>query len=164
MNKYARVAIIAGILVIVAAALGFVLTRPSESTLSDNASESSATKAPDVPPTTAPTPTATEAKGVYTAYVPANFESTAAKKRVLFFHAPWCPQCRALDADLTSKPLPDGVAIFKTDYDSNQALRQKYGVTQQTTFVEVDKDGNKIKSYVAYDTPNLEAVTKALEL
>lgn len=30
--------------------------------------------------------------------------------------------------------------ILKVDYDSRQDLRQKYGVTKQSTFVELDDD------------------------
>jgi len=58
--------------------------------------------------------------------------------------------------------VPDGVTIFKTDYDSNQALRQKYGVTIQTTLVKIDDDGKLVKKYVAYDEPTLESLTKNL--
>ena len=50
------------------------------------------------------------------------------------------------------------MTVLKVDYDSNQALRQKYGVTLQTTFVEVDKDGNEIEKYVAYNEPTFDSV------
>jgi len=82
--------------------------------------------------------------------------------KILFFHAPWCPQCRQLDASIKAGSVPDGVTIFKTDYDSNQALRQKYGVTIQTTLVKIDDDGKLVKKYVAYDEPTLESLTKNL--
>lgn len=77
-------------------------------------------------------------------------------QKILFFHAPWCPQCRALEADIKKGPIPAGVTIIKTDYDSMQSLRQKYGVTLQTTLVKVDDSGNLIKKYVAYDEPTLQ--------
>lgn len=82
--------------------------------------------------------------------------------RLLFFHAPWCPQCRMIEADINNQGVPDGVTILKVDYDSNQALRQKYGVTLQTTFVEVDKDGNEIETYVAYNEPTFDSVKSNL--
>ncbi len=82
--------------------------------------------------------------------------------RLLFFHASWCPQCRSIDADIAADGVPDDVTIIKVDYDSNQALRQQYGVTLQTTFVEVDAAGNAIQSFVAYDTPSLRAVIDAM--
>lgn len=81
----------------------------------------------------------------------------------LFFHAVWCPQCRALEADIEAQGLPAGVSVFKVDYDSNHSLRQKYGVTQQTTLVRVDKDGEKIgENYVAYQDPSVDALKKDL--
>ncbi len=56
--------------------------------------------------------------------------------------------------------MPDGFTIIKVDYDSNQDLRQKYGVTLQTTFVKVDADGNGTGKYVAYEEPTFEAVKR----
>ncbi len=99
--------------------------------------------------------------GVYVAYTA---EAIAAAKdtKILFFYAPWCPQCRALDASIKAASLPDGLTIFKVDYDSNQTLRQKYGVTLQTTLVKIDDDGGKIKSYVAYDEPSYATLAREL--
>ena len=82
--------------------------------------------------------------------------------KLLFFHAPWCPQCRDLDADIKNSGVPKGVVIIKVDYDSNQALRKKYGVTIQTTLVRVDDQGNLVEKYVAYDEPTVAAVTREL--
>lgn len=82
--------------------------------------------------------------------------------KLLFFHASWCPQCRALDKDITSASIPDDVTVIKVDYDSHQDLRQKYGVTIQTTVVRVDDDGNLVDKYVAYDQPTFEAVKQHL--
>jgi thioredoxin-related protein len=42
--------------------------------------------------------------------------------------------------------IPENLQILNVDYDSNIALREKYGVTSQHTFVLVDRNGNKIKS------------------
>lgn len=82
--------------------------------------------------------------------------------KLLFFHAPWCPQCRALDADIKEKGVPEGVTFIKVDYDSNQRLRQKYGVAVQTTVVKVDDDGNLLEKFVAYDNPSFAAVAEEL--
>jgi thiol-disulfide isomerase/thioredoxin len=82
--------------------------------------------------------------------------------KLLFFHAPWCPQCRALEADIKSQGVPDGVSIIKVDYDNNQQLRREYGVTIQTTVVRVDDDGKLVEKFVAYDDPSLDAVIKEL--
>lgn len=73
---------------------------------------------------------------------------------VYFFHASWCPNCKAIDESLVNDPsqIPDGVTIIKTDFDNSTDLRQKYGVTTQYTFVEVDKDGNEVKQWTAPTT------------
>jgi len=100
-------------------------------------------------------------KGAYADYTEAGFAATQGT-RLLFFHAPWCPQCRALDESIKSSELPADVTIFKVDYDSNQSLRAKYGVTLQTTVVKTDEKGDKASSYVAYDEPTYQSVKQAL--
>lgn len=87
---------------------------------------------------------------------------TTQDTKLLFFYAPWCPQCRAIEADINAKGVPNDVIIVKVDYDAHQDLRQKYGVTIQTTFVKVDEAGNLIDKFVAYDDPNLESVKRNL--
>lgn len=82
--------------------------------------------------------------------------------RVLFFYAPWCPQCRSIEKGINAESLPDGVAFFKVDYDSRQDLRKKYGVTLQTTFIVLDDRGTVAKKHVAYDEPTFDAVKKAI--
>ncbi|MDQ3065152.1 MAG: thioredoxin family protein [bacterium] len=99
--------------------------------------------------------------GSYVDYTQSIVASSSGTK-LLFFHAPWCPQCRALETDIQQTGVPSGVTIIKVDYDSNQSLRQKYGVTIQTSFVKIDDEGNLIKKYVAYDEPTLAAVKSNL--
>ncbi len=72
-------------------------------------------------------------------------------KVVLFFHADWCPICRAIDAEINASKtaLPAGVHLLKVDFDTATALRQKYGVTSQYTFVQVDGKGNVLKKWSA---------------
>ena len=86
----------------------------------------------------------------------------ASGTRLLFFHAPWCPQCRALEKSIKESTLPGDLTIFKVDYDTNQALRQKYGVTIQTTVVKIDEKGNLVEKYVAYDDPTYQNVANNL--
>ena len=102
-----------------------------------------------------------QAQGKYITYS-AEALSTATGKRILYFHAPWCPQCQELDASIKKGPIPDGVTIIRTDFDSNQELRKKYGVTQQTTLVLIDENGNLVKKYNAYDSPTLSSITDNL--
>lgn len=97
--------------------------------------------------------------GSYLEYSSDIIQNTKGRK-LLFFHAPWCPQCRAIENDINEQGVPESWNIIKVDYDSSQDLRQKYGVTIQTTFVEVDNSGELIKKYVAYEEPTLSAVTR----
>jgi thiol-disulfide isomerase/thioredoxin len=99
--------------------------------------------------------------GQYLDYSPELVASTPGDK-LLFFHAPWCSQCVELEGDIEASGVPDGVTVFKVDYDSNQDLRKKYGVTIQTTIVKVDDNGEKVDSYVAYEEPTFDSVSAAL--
>jgi thioredoxin 1 len=86
------------------------------------------------------------AKGRYISYEEYTKDMAMAAKGasvVLFFHAPWCPDCKATDASLTTDGVPDGLTVVKVDYDSMTELKQKYGITQQHTFVAVDAEGMK---------------------
>jgi thiol-disulfide isomerase/thioredoxin len=91
----------------------------------------------------------TSSKGTYESYGPEKIARAAQEKVILFFHAPWCPTCKRLDADIqkNSDKIPGGIVILKTDYDSEVALKQKYGVTYQHTFVQVDANGNLISKW-----------------
>lgn len=89
------------------------------------------------------------AAGEYTPYSQVAFAEASDKKRVLFFYASWCPTCRPADADITAHAdqIPDGVVVFRTDYDSESALKSQYGVTYQHTFVQVDANGEIVKKW-----------------
>jgi len=68
---------------------------------------------------------------------------------VIFFAASWCPTCKVLDDNLmeASSNIPSGVTILKADYDTEDELKDKYGVTYQHTLVQVDQNGNQIKKW-----------------
>ena len=138
--------------------MAYVLLRKSDGSTQPDKNTSSTTA---TNPTDGEPKIQSAAKGAYVAYSDGLFASTKGT-RLLFFHAPWCPQCRALDESIKSSELPDGVTIFKVDYDSNQPLRTKYGVTLQTTVVKVDDKGNKLASYIAYNKPAFQSVKQAL--
>lgn len=72
-------------------------------------------------------------------------------KKVYFFHASWCPICQSVDKEIVADPsrIPTDTVIIKTDYDSNTALRQQYGVTYQYTFVQLDTNGGLLKKWSA---------------
>jgi thiol-disulfide isomerase/thioredoxin len=114
------------------------------------AAASDAPEAPEAP-----------AEGAYVDYEDGIIEQTAGPK-VLFFHATWCPNCRQLDEELIADGAPDGLTVFKVDYDDRTDLRQKYGVTIQTTVVFVDDRGEKISSAVLYDDPSIASLVAAI--
>jgi thioredoxin-like negative regulator of GroEL len=97
--------------------------------------------------------------GSYEAYAPAKvILASATHDVVLFFRAGWCPTCRDVDADIKANlsKIPGSLAILDVNYDDSTALKQKYGVTYQHTFVQVDKDGNVIKKWSG--SPTLSAL------
>ena len=97
--------------------------------------------------------------GSYEAYTPEKVSRAADGNVVLFFHAPWCPTCRSADADITKNTatIPAGLSILKTDYDTYDELKKKYGVTYQHTFVQVDAAGNLIKKWSGGDYSDILA-------
>lgn len=159
MNKKLSFAI-AGIVILIAGALAYVLLTPettSEPSVTNTTNDNNDNAQPEAVASndTQVTP------GVYTEYSEQAVLATGGTK-VLFFHAPWCPQCREMEESINKDGIPSGVTVFKVDYDSNQALRAKHGVTIQTTFVKVDDEGNKIESYVAYEEPQFSSVEREL--
>lgn len=156
MNKKMLFTVL-GIVLLIAASLWYLSSTRDNDDLSDTASSPSRqeTSEPQADTTETSTP------GSYIAYSEEAVEDTKGTK-LLFFHAPWCPQCRSIETSIHEGGVPDGVTVFKVDYDTNQQLRQKYGVTLQTTFVKIDDAGNKIDSYVAYEEPQFSAVERAL--
>jgi thiol-disulfide isomerase/thioredoxin len=85
-----------------------------------------------------------EVAGYYGEYSAEALLEGGADRKVVFFHASWCPSCRALDADIVANEdnIPDGVAIFKADYDEETALKQQFGVVRQHSVVVLDANGN----------------------
>lgn len=93
--------------------------------------------------------------GSYEAYSPEKVMlASATHDVVLFFRAGWCPSCRVVDADIKANlsKIPSSLAILDVNYDNSASLKQKYGVTYQHTFVQVDKNGNLIKKWSGSST------------
>lgn len=90
--------------------------------------------------------------GQYLEYSPSVLEESAGTRRVLFFYASWCPTCRPADADFKQKSaqIPNDVTLIRVNYNdpetdkSEEALAEKYGVTYQHTYVQIDNEGNEI--------------------
>lgn len=136
-------------------------TSPPAATATPSAAESTPTPATVESTPTSATVEPTTTAGAYVDYSDGAIEATPGPK-VLFFHASWCPQCRALDEDLRARGVPDGLTVFKVDYDSRTDLRQKYGVTIQTTVVFVDDSGELISRSVLYDDPSVASLVAAM--
>jgi thiol-disulfide isomerase/thioredoxin len=111
------------------AGTGVEATAPSPGTPSPSAAASS--------PAGAEVPGAYLSLSDYSAMTAAR----AGTSLVYFFHAPWCPDCRATEESLRSEGVPAGLTVVKVDFESATELRQRFGVTQQHTFVEVDAAG-----------------------
>lgn len=79
------------------------------------------------------------------------------RKVVLFFHASWCPTCKAAhQAFLEGQDsIPSDVLILKTDYDTQTDLKKKYDVNYQHTFVQIDSEGNQIQQWNGGDIKEL---------
>lgn len=86
--------------------------------------------------------------GTFEDYSPEKLALADAGTVVLFFHANWCPSCRALEADIKANlsDIPTNVHLLKVDYDRATELKKKYGVVRQHTLVQVNAQGNMIKT------------------
>ena len=69
------------------------------------------------------------------------------KANILFFAATWCPSCQWADKSFMSETIPDNINLLKVDYDTYSDLKQKYSITMQHTYVQVDVDWNEIKKW-----------------
>ena len=92
----------------------------------------------------------------------ASKDKYADSKVVLFFNAKWCPACRAINEALTSDPgkIPAKTTVVSVDYDQHTDLRQRYGVTTQHTFVQIDPNGEKTRQWVS---TSVDALLKELQ-
>lgn len=145
-----RLVIIAAVVVLLLMA-SFLLLKNDESKQQQTTSPPQTTSSQN---STDPAPSQQNV-GSYEEYSQEKLARTTGTK-ILFFHASWCPQCRALEADIQKNGVPADVTIFKVDYDNAQDLRKKYGVTLQTTVVKVDENGNLISKFTPYQKPTLD--------
>ncbi|MGL5849412.1 MAG: thioredoxin family protein [Phycicoccus sp.] len=141
-------AAVAGVAVVLV--VGACGTNDADSGTAAEAPPSTSAGAPATPSATA-TPSgaggtsSTPKAGAY--LTKAEYESQMAAREgtkvVLFFHAPWCPDCRATEKAIDADGVPDGLTVVKVDFDSETDLRKEYGITQQHTFVQVGADGDE---------------------
>ncbi|MCL4199769.1 thioredoxin family protein [Patescibacteria group bacterium] len=131
-------------LVIIIAGGAYVYSRSTPNSRTD------ITPTPEITPVYNEVATGTPQKmSRYVTYSKAAFDAAKGKRRVYFFHAPWCPTCRPADAEFQAKAesIPDDVVLFKTDYDSAADLKKQYNVTYQHTFVMVDDAGREVSKW-----------------
>lgn len=94
----------------------------------------------------------------YSAYSQEKYDELLGKKPfALFFHAPWCPTCRGMEKAITEEltTFPKGTKILKADFDTEKALKEKYGITVQSTVVIIDAEGKAVKTLAAPDNEEL---------
>lgn len=85
---------------------------------------------------------------LYADYSDARLANAKQEFIVLFFHANWCPSCKAFEEKVLWETIPENIQILKVDFDKNSELRKKYNVLSQTTFALVDSDGELRKRWV----------------
>lgn len=98
----------------------------------------------------------------YIEYSAVKFDNNSDKKRVYFFHASWCPTCKIVNKEFSenSAGIPKDVILFKTDYDTENELKKKFGITYQHTFVLVDENGNEVTKWNGGGISELVANTR----
>jgi len=80
---------------------------------------------------------------------------TTSNRRVLFFYASWCPTCKSADASFTENEskIPGDVTLIRVNYNDPETdqeeknLGEKYGITYQHTYVQIDKNGKEITKW-----------------
>lgn len=91
----------------------------------------------------------------YLEYSKTALDQSSNQRRVLFFYANWCPTCRPADADFrqNSGQIPTDLTVIRVNYndtDTEQAekdLADKYSVTYQHTYVQIDSKGDPISKW-----------------
>jgi len=99
----------------------------------------------------------------YIKYSKSALDGAASNRRVLFFYASWCPTCIAADADLRANisKIPTDVTVIQVNYNDpatdqeEKDLAQKYSVTYQHTFVQIDEQGNQVAVWNGGNTDEL---------
>lgn len=155
MAQVQRVTAVAGGVAALALVLGACTSAetaaPEAASSSAPAASPEASASSSAAPTTTASPEASPATGPGVQITYANYQKDPSKYAntdvVLFFSAPWCSSCQAAHESLEQSGVPTGLTVVDVDYDSEQDLRQKYGVTTQHTFVQIDEDGAEVTKF-----------------
>lgn len=149
MKKFA----IGGAVVVILGAALFgvlLLAKPAESPVQMGVASPAQAEEADRPATTAEQSAESLPGGRYADYGESEIAARGYDETILFFYASWCPECRAFDEAIRESNLQPGVQILKVNYDTATDLRQKYGVTLQSSFVSVNDNGEKIVYWQGY--------------
>lgn len=151
MKKPLTVGIIVTIVVLLLVAGIYAFTQEDDSTQDATSKPTPSSTVEEQPLAKEQPPAeAAVATGRYTAYSEAAVADANYDTTVVFFYAPWCPECRAFKQAINDGPIPDGVQILETDFDSSTDLKKKYGVTLQSTFARVNTNGDLQKKWSGY--------------
>ncbi len=96
------------------------------------------------------------------AYTAESREAVHGKKPyVINFKASWCPTCKALEKTVNENldKLPKGAVMLNADYDEEVELKKEYKVTNQTTLIFFDAEGNQVASQY---NPSIEKMSELL--
>lgn len=94
--------------------------------------------------------------GEYAPYDVSKLAQATDGKVILFFNAKWSKTCKMLDAELKANTtkLPNNFTVLSVDYDKNSALRKKYQVPFEDTFVQVDAAGTMLNRWSGSEDMN----------
>ena len=64
---------------------------------------------------------------------------------VLFFYASWCPTCQSAVSEIDRNlDKLKNITLFIVNYDKEKDLKNKYKITYQHTFVQIDPEGKQL--------------------
>ena len=90
------------------------------------------------------------APGVLPFSTEAAAQALASRKQVVyFFAASWCPTCRETYRDLKANKgsIPEDLVIVVVDYDKSAALKARYSVGYQHTYILIGQYGAARKAW-----------------
>lgn len=158
MNKKSIIAVVIALLIIGGLSYWALTNSEDQTSTSPQATEQSEQSEETAEPESEIAEAAV-AEGRYEDYSESELSAEGYDTNIIFFHAPWCPECRAFEKEILAGTMPNGVQILKADYDSETDLKKQYGVTQQTTFVKVDDGGNEISQWSGYgESKSIDAI------
>ncbi len=150
MNKSVKIilAILAGFIVSFATLLLLQKESKAPSTTKEKGAGSSQTTSAE--PETQEPASSDSTEGRYTSYSTDKVYDEKYSESIIFFYAPWCPECRAFKKSILDGQIPDGTQFLEVDYDGSTDLKKHFGVTLQSTFVRVNRSGDLQKKWVGY--------------